>query len=188
MRKYKQLLTQQIPIGRNIRICVLLFVFSILFNGCWFFTLDENENYDYIYSVKIINELPDTLALTVYRAGFISASDLYVNMVYPGLNEIFNIKPTSKLYAGEDPVEAYFADLNRDTVWCYNVDKEMRELIEIGFDTISGLIIPNTSSLKYTWVGPLSVMPDSVNNFFNYNSWHDSLISVDRGELVFTIK
>lgn len=187
MNKYKQHLMILIQIGLKIKWFFLIIILSISLNCCSLFNWGEDKSYDYNYTVNIINELQDTFALTVNQAGFISASQLRARLIYPGENG-FNVHPQSLFNNGEDPIEAYFASWNRDTVWCYSLDKEMKELIEIGYDTIPGLIIPVRSSLKYIWIGPLQQMPDSVNNFFNYNSWHDTLLSVDEGELVFTIK
>lgn len=56
------------------------------------------------------------------------------------------------------------------------------------WDVIDTVLIYRNDTLKCIWTAPASGKPDSVHDFFNYNSWKTWLIDKRNGVMMFTIK
>ncbi len=161
--------------------------FSILFllfvtSSCDLFRSDVIEEYNYLISVK--NETNDTLLISIYRGGFISEDHLRAHIIYPNDSKKISSRRMSK---EDDPVTKALHEWRLlDSCWLYKCDSNL--IIVQNRD--SKAYYPNRENLVATWAGPFRYMNDSINNFFNYNSWKSWLepyYQVADGYVQFTI-
>jgi hypothetical protein len=136
---------------------ILLFIIILSFSGCW------EKNYDYVYQIAAFNQTNDTILMQLGSKYTVNDYDKnIIDTLYPDDTSFFyGSKPIEE---GLDVVKLIFNESVWDTCYLYK----------------------NDSLLKY-WDGPAREMPDSLNHFFNYNSWSVWLIDNDEGIVMFTI-
>lgn len=142
--------------------------FSILFllfvtSSCDLFRSDVIEEYNYLISVK--NETNDTLLISISR-GFMSIDELKSQIIYPrGSKNISNRRISKE----DDPVTMTLHEWRLlDSCWLYKCDGN---LIIVQNRDFKAYYCLNRENLVAAWAGPFRYMNDSINNFFNYNSW-----------------
>lgn len=171
--------------GRKLYLIVCL---VIIFSGCRFFAwdvLDEN-----IYSIHIKNTTKDTLLIDIDGSnGRFNYENILDFVVYPdsshmccGIGGVSGDK-------GFDPITKFFSGINLDTFRVYKFSSDIiNEAIQLG-DTSNGYISINMKYLKIKCDAPLRKMGDSINSYFNYDSWDYWFINEqkDFGIMQFTI-
>ncbi|MFO7867824.1 MAG: hypothetical protein R6U95_00820 [Bacteroidales bacterium] len=165
---------------------LLLFIIMLfVFLSCDLFRWDKSPDYEYLISYN--NLTSDTVIITMNKGGFLSSFDLRERIVYPDSMNIYT-GGMRGVQEGEDPIEKVFSEWSGlDSCWIYVYDDEMRQIANQEYDTINGLITPNRNSLLKVWDAPLREMGDSINHFFNYNSWKSWLVDDNEGIVQFTI-
>lgn len=147
---------QIIQIGR--KACFFIIV-AIFLNACEFFKVDDLG--DYSFSSFIFNSSNDTLFIVLLNDNDIVRLDTFI---IPGSNIPFvGHRKVNK----EDDVltEHLFHD-------SYNDSHKIR--------------LYRDESLVVEWLGPAEYMGDTINHFYNYDSWNVELIN-DEYILEFTI-
>jgi hypothetical protein len=150
-----------IQIGRK---SITLVFAIVLLQSCGWFGEPETG-----YAIKIQNKTTDTLVVCFgknYLAGYFT---IHYNMIYPDtLARLMEMG--IGVDHGDDPIETFCSEWGRgDSCWIYYYDNELRRIVENSLDTQN--IVPNPASLRILWKGPFQDMGDSVNNFFNNQSW-----------------
>lgn len=134
----------------------LLFI-SVFFTSCHLWEIDDNGAYSYICYLK--NSTEDTLKVTI-SSGFTGYPiDTLINP-----NEKVELKGNFEIKKEDDVI--------RDIMF----NNATPELVQVfHFDT-----------LKVSWYGVASEMPENIHHFFNYNSW-DVNLNGNKYTVVFTI-
>ncbi len=149
----------------EVAFCKVLIFISIvlLLCGCW------EKNYDYYYSIKIRNTTKDTLLISLNHGGFLSEGDLKDGMIYPDSSTFLSGR---KLMRNESVIPEIFSGgwEALDSCWIYIFKSEMLSFARED-NHIGGLYYPSNEQLKKVWHGGFVYMGDSINNFFNYDSW-----------------
>jgi hypothetical protein len=169
-----------IQIGRN---AMVLLILVITFQSCDWLTYSTRG-----VPLSIENTTSDTLVINLLSFNFgdyvyfRDTMDVSDHILYPGKIT----KLAENVTIGEDdhdgPIQNLFSQFREyDTCCIYLYDNDLRKIVENGIDTQN--IVPNPVSLRILWKGPFSDMGDSVNNFFNKQSWR----SEGEYEILFTI-
>ena len=167
------------------KIFPIIIILSI-FSCCDLFRWDESPDYEYLIAYNNLTD--DTLLITLNKGGFISSFDLRESILYPDSINIYS-GSMNGVMRGEEPIKEVFSEWSGvDSCWIYLYDNEMKQIANQEYDTIEGLIIPSRNSLLVVWDAPLREMGDSINHFFNYDSWESWLLENKRdGIIQFTI-
>jgi len=160
-----------ITIGRKALFFFGIFFLIILPFSCDLFRWDEQPDYNYLISIK--NETIDTLLISI-NGGFISIDDFKGNIIYPNTSTTIS---NSGIMEGDDPIVEALSDWHGlVSCWLYKIDGDSIKVINHHFNR---LYYPDRENLVATWDAPFRYMGDSINHFFNYNSWESWLEEVD---------
>jgi hypothetical protein len=156
----------------------IITVSSFLFQSCGLFQPEKD-----ICNIAIQNKTLDTLIINFYNCSYLNYYDIQDKIILPKTIS-YLINNNVSYEKEENPIEAHFDQWSyHDSCWVYYYDNELRNIVENQIDTFSGMITPNPKSLRIFWKGPFREMGDSVNNFFNKQSWR----SEGEYEILFTI-
>jgi len=143
----------------------LLFVACELMFGWW-------EDFGYGSAVGIQNKTNDTIVFVKHN--FITRNDIRQNKIYPDSTNYNRGFTFSDL--GEDLVSAYFTGRkggwHGDSAWIYKYSGLRQQALNYPGHSFK----PNPEYLLVLWEGPLRHMGDTVNHFFNRDSWDSRLL------------
>ena len=153
--------------GRKLYLIVSL---MIIFSGCRFFAWDVLD--DNIYSIHIKNTTKDTLLIDLDGSnGKFNYENIMDFAVYPDSSHMCCGKGGVGGDEGFDPITESFSGVNLDFCRVYKFSSDIiKEAIQQG-DTSNGYITISQKYLKIVWEAPLRKMGDSINSYFNYDSW-----------------
>jgi len=139
-------------------IILILFVFA----GCW------EKKYDYTYETFLVNSTKDTLNVIIGVKNTNISTEYFRNLTIP---------PNDTLDGNENGFGGK----------SINEDMELMKTWFVSWHNLDTIQIFRNDTLKCIWTAPSSSKPESIHDFFNYNSWKTWIIDKPYGVMMFTI-
>jgi hypothetical protein len=142
-----------------------LIICTLFLSGCW------SMDYKYSYKIELYNQTNDSLRVLI-------------STIYVSIDEMlkYDTSNLDRAYSHHFIIEPLSSKaINNIGV---NNDVELKEGV---FDIIDSVFMFRRDSLKTIWYFPVREEPDSIHNFFNWNSWEIKLTDEKYGYCRFTI-
>jgi len=138
-------------------------LFLLILNSCW------EKKYDYVYDIWLENATNDTITVLIGMEKLNIDSSPYRTLTF---------NPYDTLNG------------NKSALGGLKVNEEINVVqyrFQKGWENIDTVLVYRNDTLKCIWTAPASSKPDSVHDFFNYNSWKTWMIDKRNGVMMFTV-